>query len=280
VYLDQVNSQVQGSTVQQDAGSNQREQNPVRGDGIQIEDYHNDEEESNGNTIECGEDDCRPSLPDGSIRLVGGRQESEGNLEIYHLGIWGSVCDDEWDKSEAQIVCKKLGFPGAIAATHGSRYGYGLSTTWMDNMYCYGTEEHITDCRFDGWGIHDCDRSEAAGVRCKPLPPPTTTTTTTTPRPKFPMADVAKDVNIRLQGGRLDEEGRVELSFDGGEWGVICGDGWGVREAMVACRQLGMTYLAAAFATDIFGGVNMTRVISGIQCKGNSSKHLSNMVSI
>ena len=35
------------------------------------------------------------------------------------------------------------------------------------------------------------------------------------------------------------EEGRVELSFDGGEWGVICGDGWGVREAMVACRQLG-----------------------------------------
>ena len=32
------------------------------------------------------------------------------------------VCDDEWDKVEAEIICKKLGFPGAIAATHGSRY--------------------------------------------------------------------------------------------------------------------------------------------------------------
>ena len=32
-----------------------------------------------------------------------------------------------------------------------------------------------------------------------------------------------------------------------------------------------MGYLAAAFATDIFGGANMTRVISGIQCKGNSN---------
>ena len=31
---------------------------------------------------------------------------------------------------------------------------------------------------------------------------------------------------------------------------------------------LGMYYLASAFATDIFGGANMTRVISGIQCKG------------
>jgi hypothetical protein len=23
------------------------------------------------------------------------------------------------------------------------RYGYGLSTIWMDNLYCYGTEKNI-----------------------------------------------------------------------------------------------------------------------------------------
>jgi len=85
---------------------------------------------------------------------------------------------------------------------------------------------------------------------------------------------VAKDLNIRLTGGRMPEEGRVELSFDGGEWGVICGDGWGVREAMVACRQLGLVYAAAAFSTDLFGGVNQSRLISGVACKGSEDSLL------
>ena len=28
--------------------------------------------------------------------------------------------------------------------------------------------------RFEGWGVHDCERTEAAGVQCKEKPPPTT----------------------------------------------------------------------------------------------------------
>ena len=81
-------------------------------------------------------------------------------------------------------------------------------------------------------------------MRCEPIPPPSTTTTTTTPRPKIPMSHVAETLEVRLAGGRVEEEGRLELKFDGGQWGVACGDGWGTREAMVACRQLGMKYAA------------------------------------
>jgi hypothetical protein len=47
---------------------------------------------------------------------------------------------------------------------------------WMDNLYCTGEEERISHCRFDGWGNHDCENQEAAGVVCKPNEETITTT--------------------------------------------------------------------------------------------------------
>ncbi len=39
---------------------------------------------------------------------------SAGHVDIYHNGHWGSVCDDGWDLDEAQVVCRQMGFSGAI----------------------------------------------------------------------------------------------------------------------------------------------------------------------
>lgn len=36
-------------------------------------------------------------------------------------------------------------------------------------------------------------------------------------------------------------EGRVEV-MQGSKWGTVCSDGWTTKEAMVACRQLGLGY--------------------------------------
>lgn len=36
----------------------------------------------------------------------------------------------------------------------------------MDNLYCKGNEKRLSDCRFEGWGLNDCDSIEAAGVIC------------------------------------------------------------------------------------------------------------------
>ena len=47
----------------------------------------------------------------GDIRLVDGIIENEGRVEICVNGVWGTICDQGWDKTDAHIACKQLGHP-------------------------------------------------------------------------------------------------------------------------------------------------------------------------
>ena len=56
------------------------------------------------------------------VRLADGANEYEGRVEIFYNNEWGTVCDDHWTFTEADIVCRSLGFPGAIRQTTRARY--------------------------------------------------------------------------------------------------------------------------------------------------------------
>jgi len=48
-----------------------------------------------------------------TVRLAGSRVPYEGRLEVYYNGIWGTVCDDYFDDTDARVACYSLGFGSA-----------------------------------------------------------------------------------------------------------------------------------------------------------------------
>ncbi|CAH3183878.1 unnamed protein product [Porites evermanni] len=99
-----------------------------------------------------------------SIRLVGwGNVTSQGRVEVFFKGTWGGVCGTNWDIKDATVVCRQLGFKGALAAITSTGFP---SKKLIYDVHCVGNETSLTNCDHkESKSSQDCI-NRAACVMC------------------------------------------------------------------------------------------------------------------
>ena len=97
-------------------------------------------------------------------RLVAGSVPSEGRVEVLYHGQWGTVCDHQWDITDANVVCRQLGFIRATSVWLGGHFGPG--TGLIHDVNCSANEKRLQDCAFSGLDSHNCSHGEVASVAC------------------------------------------------------------------------------------------------------------------
>ncbi|XP_029975754.1 deleted in malignant brain tumors 1 protein-like isoform X1 [Salarias fasciatus] len=148
-----------------------------------------------------------------AVRLSGGPDRCAGRVELLRDGRWGTVCDDQWDLTDAGVVCEQLGCGYALNVTgQGGAFPAGRGPVYRDELNCTGQEKNLWACPASQ-DESDCGHKEDAGVVCSEMRA------------------------VRLTGGLDRCSGKVEIHRNG-TWGTVCDNCWNADMATAVCSML------------------------------------------
>ncbi|XP_011672697.2 deleted in malignant brain tumors 1 protein-like [Strongylocentrotus purpuratus] len=182
------------------------------------------------------------------VRLVGGSNDAEGRVEVLYGGSWGTICGKWWNMRDARVVCRMLGFDGALEAPRSAKFGQGSGHILLTGVSCDGTEDNLAYCAHAGIGRYSCSHTWDAGAICYSGAHP-------------------NPFQVRLIGGANKAEGRVEVMHDG-SWGTVYDWIWDLRDAMVVCRMLGFDGALEAPTSARFGQGSGPILLVSVSCDG------------
>ncbi|XP_074994926.1 soluble scavenger receptor cysteine-rich domain-containing protein SSC5D-like, partial [Calonectris borealis] len=81
----------------------------------------------------------------------------------------GSVCDNGWDLSNAEVVCRQLGCGAAVSAPGSAQFGPGSNHIWLGDVECTGAEATLSERRSGIGEPINCHHGEDAGVCSDPV---------------------------------------------------------------------------------------------------------------
>uniref|UniRef100_G3UR43 Soluble scavenger receptor cysteine-rich domain-containing protein SSC5D n=1 Tax=Meleagris gallopavo TaxID=9103 RepID=G3UR43_MELGA len=181
-----------------------------------------------------------------AVQLVNGPSRCAGRVEVLEQHQWGTVCDDNWDMRDANVVCWQLGCGVATAAPGLAHFGRGSGPIWLSEVNCTGTEDSLSKCRARPKGVTGCHHGEDASVVC------------------------SDPTEVRLVNGSNHCSGRVEVLHNQ-RWGSVCDDGWDLNDAEVVCRQLGCGTAIWAPSAARFGQGYEPIWLDDVNCTGSEA---------
>ena len=104
------------------------------------------------------------------MKLIAGNQSSSkrtsmGIVEVYDDGKWKIICDKNWTMGDADVICKDIGFIGAIEPSLLPFDVQENKTALNYDYMCTGNEDYLIKCPRSMTRSSSC--SHAANVRCK-----------------------------------------------------------------------------------------------------------------
>ena len=188
-----------------------------------------------------------------------------GRVEICVDGLCGSICDHNFSRQSANVVCKMLGSPRAKRTSCCSRFGrpplVGSPSTsgtrfWLDAVRCKGDEDDIFQCTHLplGRARATCTADTTVGVACRKMwasqrridvrlhcPEESTNCSAC---PSFPTSS------------QIGAMGFVQVFLkETRRWHYVSAERWGDNEELsVLCGQLGFPAgLSIPSASDLLG---------------------------
>ncbi|XP_052763243.1 scavenger receptor cysteine-rich type 1 protein M160-like [Mya arenaria] len=181
-----------------------------------------------------------------TVRLLNGTSERSGRVEVFHQGEWGTICADDFDNDDADVVCRKAGIRlwNASVLT-GSTFGRGNLSNIINSTNCTGQEWDLSACKSSPWQESSCNGTDVASVNCKVL-----------------------NSEIRLVGGTTNFDGEVEIKYKN-IWRKI-GSFYDKTTVDGICSFLGFNFSSDAAYTNTrhYGDSYLFR---NLQCRGDES---------
>lgn len=239
-------------------------------------------------------------------RLRAGAVPWAGRVEIHIDGVWGTICDAEFDVLEGNIICRRLGYGSVKTISGQAGYGRGVGTihltkirlakcisngvgliglhlvwvilvTYFVCCSCTGTENRIEDCvSTTGRRAQRCGHQSDVGLECNtPATHQCSRYTLHNVTHYFVILDfvMLEHLFFGIQVTMVESEDHTYPQVKGTSgWGLFCHSSTPVvtrKVGEVICRQTRRQFLARISNGSGPAGYSGLRYSGSIRCTGS-----------